>query len=304
MASPGVERALDDLRAATCSDGAPSARNLLVTVFGDCVAPHGIGTTVAVADLTRLLAPFGANERLVRTSLSRLTSIGLLAPTSVGRRSFYGVAPSAVERFARADQRIYGPRHPAWDGRWTLAVIDGSEGTAEQRARLRQTLGEAGFGSVAPNVLASPVVSADSVAPLAAAAGLANVLVLRGDMPGEQQGLLDEAALATRSTDLDAVAVDYTQFVERFGIYSLDAVGALEGELALKLRLLLIGTYRRIILTEPLLPAALAPERWIGQRAREVVAALYAVCAEASESFVGDVLGFRPRPPKDRFSIT
>jgi phenylacetic acid degradation operon negative regulatory protein len=304
MASPGVERALDDLRAATCSDGAPSARNLLVTVFGDCVAPHGIGTTVAVADLTRLLAPFGANERLVRTSLSRLTSIGLLAPTSVGRRSFYGVAPSAVERFARADQRIYGPRHPAWDGRWTLAVIDGSEGTAEQRARLRQTLGEAGFGSVAPNVLASPVVSADSVAPLAAAAGLANVLVLRGDMPGEQQGLLDEAALATRSTDLDAVAVDYTQFVERFGIYSLDAVGALEGELALKLRLLLIGTYRRIILTEPLLPAALAPERWIGQRAREVVAALYAMCAEASESFVSDVLGFRPRPPKDRFSIT
>jgi phenylacetic acid degradation operon negative regulatory protein len=304
MASPGVESALDDLRAATCSDGAPSARNLLVTVFGDCVAPHGIGTTVAVADLTRLLAPFGANERLVRTSLSRLTNIGLLAPTSVGRRSFYGVAPTAVERFARADQRIYGPRHPQWDGRWTLVVIDGSEGTADQRARLRQTLDEAGFGSVAPNVLASPVVPADSVAPLAVAVGLANVLVLRGDLPGEGPGVLDESALATRATDLDAVAADYTQFVERFGRYRIDDVGELDGELALKLRLLLIGTYRRIILTEPLLPAALAPEGWIGQRAREVVAELYGACAEASERFVSDVLGFRPRPPTNRFTIT
>jgi phenylacetic acid degradation operon negative regulatory protein len=302
MASPGVDSALDDLRAATCSDGAPSARNLLVTVFGDCVAPHGIGTTVAVADLTRLLAPFGANERLVRTSLSRLTNIGLLAPTSVGRRSFYGVAPSAVERFASADQRIYGPRHPQWDGRWTLVVIDGSEGTADQRARLRQTLGEAGFGSVAPNVLASPVVAVDSVAPLAAAAGLANVLVLRGDVPGEEPGVLGQAALATRSTDLDAVEADYTQFVERFGRYPLEQVGELDSDLALKLRLLLIGTYRRIILTEPLLPAALAPEGWIGQRAREVVAELYAACADASERFVSDVLGFRPRPPQNRFS--
>lgn len=304
MASPGVESTLDDLRAATCSDGAPSARNLLVTVFGDCVAPHGIGTTVAVADLTRLLAPFGANERLVRTSLSRLTNIGLLAPTSVGRRSFYGVAPSAVERFARADQRIYGPRHPQWDGRWTLVVIDGGEGTADQRARLRQTLDEAGFGSVAPNVLASPVVPADSVAPLAAAAGLASVLVLRGDLPREEPGVLDESALASRATDLDTVAADYTGFVARFGRYRIDDVGELDGDLALKLRLLLIGTYRRIILTEPLLPAALAPAGWIGQQAREVVAELYGACAEASERFVSDVLGFRPRPPTNRFTIT
>lgn len=303
MAPVQVDRALDDLRAATCSDGAPSARNLLVTVFGDCVAPHGLGITVAVADLTRLLAPFGANERLIRTSLSRLTSIGLLAPTAVGRRSFYGVAPSATERFVSADRRIYGPRHPRWDGRWTIVVIDGGEGTPEQRARFRQTLGEAGFGSVAPNVMASPVVAADVVAPLADAAGLARVLVMRGDLPPAVPGVLDASQLASRATDLGEVDEAYTAFVDRFSAYPVSGVRRLEGSQALKLRLLLIGTYRRIVLAEPLLPAGLAPEGWIGQRAREVVAELYAACADASERYMSSVLGLRPRPPTGRFSL-
>lgn len=296
-----MDDALADLRAAVCSDGAPSARNLLVTVFGDCVAPHGIGITLSVADLTTLLTPFGANERLVRTSLSRLAARGLLAPNAVGRRSFYGVAPVAVERFARADRRIYGPRHPKWDGRWTLVVIDGSEATADVRAAFRQTLAESGFGAVAPNVLASPVVPAGDVAPLAEAAGLERVLVLRGDLPPTLPGLIDGAELARRSTDLTWVEAEYSAFVDRFERYPVDAVAELEGEQALKLRMLLIGTYRRVILAEPLLPAALAPEGWVGARAREVVAALYGACAEASERHLCEVLGLKPRIPANRF---
>lgn len=290
-----------DLRAAMCSDGAPSARNLLVTAFGDCVAPHGIGITVSVADLTRLLAPFGANERLVRTSLTRLSNRGLLAPTAVGRRSFYGVAPTAVERFVRADRRIYGPRHPKWDGRWTIVVIDGGEATADRRAAFRQTLAESGFGSVAPNVLASPVVQAADVAPLAAAAGLANVLVTRGDLAPAAAGVLDGAELAQRSTDLSWVSERYAEFVARFGAYPVDAAADLDGELALKLRMLLIGTYRRIILAEPLLPAGLAPDGWVGAQAREIVAALYDACAESAERHFADLLGLKPRPPRNRF---
>jgi phenylacetic acid degradation operon negative regulatory protein len=298
---PEGDRAIADLGAATCSDGAPSARNLLVTVFGDCVAPHGVATTVPVADLTALLAPFGANERLVRTSLSRLANDALLAPRPVGRRSFYGVAPGAVERFARADRRIYGPRHPEWDGQWTVVVIDGTEGTAEQRAGLRQNLGEVGFGVVAPNVLASPVVEAGVVAPLAAAAGLDHVLALRGDLDAGC-GLLDAAALARRSTDLAWVEGQYQAFVERFSRYPLGTVAELGSEQALKLRLLLIGMYRRIILAEPLLPAALEPGDWIGRRARTVIAALYEACAEAAERRVADVLGVEPCTPWNRFA--
>lgn len=301
MRSEGVDAALADLAAATCSDGAPSARNLLVTVFGDCVAPHGMGITLSVADLTRLLAPFGANERLVRTSLTRLANRALLAPNAVGRRSFYGVAPAAVERFVRADRRIYGPRHPEWDGRWTIVVIDANESTADRRAGFRQTLAESGFGSVAPNVMASAVVPPAEVAPLADAAGLERVLVTRGDLAPAAPGVLDGAELARRSTDLSWASARYTEFVERFGAYPLDAVATLDGEQALKLRMLLIGTYRRIILGEPLLPAGLAPEGWVGARAREIVAALYDACAERSEMHLADTLGLQPRNPAGRF---
>ena len=46
----------------------PRARSLIVTVWGDALAPHG--GTVWLAGLIRLMAPFGINERLVRTSAS------------------------------------------------------------------------------------------------------------------------------------------------------------------------------------------------------------------------------------------
>lgn len=303
MRSKGAQAALADLAAAACSEGAPSARNLLVTVFGDCVVPHGIGMTVSVADLTYLLAPFGANERLVRTSLTRLANRGLLAPNAVGRRSFYGVAPTAVERFARADRRIYGPRHPTWDGRWTVVVLDSTEATADRRAAFRQTLAESGFGAVGPNVLASAVVPAADVAPLAEAAGFANVLVTRGDLAPGAPGVLDSAELARRSTDLTWAAERYTAFVERFGAFPVEAAAGLDGEQALKLRMLLIGTYRRIILAEPLLPAGLAPQGWVGARARAIVAGLYDATAHAAEHHFADLLGLRPRIPKSRFVV-
>ena len=114
------------LRAATISNGAPSARNLLVTVFGDALLPHGADTAVSVGSLARLLEPFGVSERLVRTSLTRLMNDGLLTSRSVGRRSFYSVAPESVPLFRQADGRIYGTRRPAWDGWWTVVVTASS----------------------------------------------------------------------------------------------------------------------------------------------------------------------------------
>jgi phenylacetic acid degradation operon negative regulatory protein len=133
-----VTAPIDRLRSVTTSNGAPSARNLLVTLFGDALLPHGPDVQVSVSSMTELLAPFGASERLVRTSLTRLVNDGLLASQPSGRRSFYGVAAGALDLFRRADARIYGSRHTTWDGEWTIVVVDGAEATASQRAELRQ----------------------------------------------------------------------------------------------------------------------------------------------------------------------
>src|SRR5690554_5229410 len=95
---------LADLRDASCSDGAPSARNLLVTLFGDGVAPHGTDIALPVSALADLLGSFGANERLIRTSLTRLANDGMLMARANGRRSFYGIHDGSIELFAAADR--------------------------------------------------------------------------------------------------------------------------------------------------------------------------------------------------------
>src|SRR5438552_9201353 len=48
--------------------------SLLVTIFGDAIAPRGAAVTLG--SLIRLAAPFGLTERLVRTSVARLARQG------------------------------------------------------------------------------------------------------------------------------------------------------------------------------------------------------------------------------------
>src|SRR4029453_14301246 len=58
----------------------PRAKSLVVTVWGDAIAPHG--GAVWLSGLIKLLAPLGLNERLVRTSVYRLAQEGWrLSPT-------------------------------------------------------------------------------------------------------------------------------------------------------------------------------------------------------------------------------
>src|SRR5256885_4542992 len=74
--------------------------SLLITVFGDSIAPRG--GAVTLGSLIRLAAPFGLTERLVRTSVARLARQGWLAGKRSGRRSEYRLTRTGAERFAQA----------------------------------------------------------------------------------------------------------------------------------------------------------------------------------------------------------
>ena len=284
-----VTGTLDRLRAVDIASGAPSARNLLVTLFGDALLPHGRDVRVSVGSLTALLAPFGVNERLVRTSLTRLVNDGLLDTESVGRRSFYGVAATAVELFRQADARIYGSRDHPWDGTWTLVVVDGAESTAAARAELRQRLTWAGLGVVGPNVMASPVVSPEEVAAIIdQMGGFHNVLVSKSQVLGGAS-TIDEEELARRCAPLDELAADYRAFVDDFGDIDRATFDALTPVDAFKLRMLLIAAYRRIVLADPLLPEALLPDGWAGAKARALAAFVYGGCVDGAERHLAAV---------------
>src|SRR2546430_15696896 len=92
------------IRRALASDP-PRAKSLIVTVWGDALAPHG--GAVWLAGLIRLLAPFGINERLARTSVFRLTRDGWLEAEAHGRRSRYRLTAAGALRFSQAYRRIY-----------------------------------------------------------------------------------------------------------------------------------------------------------------------------------------------------
>lgn len=302
-AAPAVEPAgaLADLDAAMCSAGAPSARNLLVTVFGDVVAPLGPEAEVTVQELAAVLAEFGVNERLVRTSLSRLVHDGLLAVRSSGRRSFYRVAGGASDLFAAADERIYRGHARSWDGHWTVVVLDGAEATADRRATLRNELAAAGLGPVAPNVLASPIVPpATATHVIAQVGGFDQVLVMRSELvPGE--GLADRVALARRCVDLDALERGYQALATRFRTYADVSLAELDDVRATKLRLLVVATFRRLVLADPMLPGELLPADWAGTGARREAARLYAATATRSDGHLGRLLGRAVRTSPRRF---
>ena len=101
----------------------PRAPSLIVTVWGDAIAPHG--GAVVLPGLIRLLAPFGVNERLVRTSVFRLARQGWLEARPLGRRSLYSLTPDGARRFAGAQGRIYTAPDDRWDGAWELVLADG-----------------------------------------------------------------------------------------------------------------------------------------------------------------------------------
>lgn len=293
-----------------------SARAVLVTVFGDSVEPHG--GEVATGSLVRLVAPLGINERLVRTSLTRLVAEGLLAATRHGRRSFYAVTPSARPEFRHAEGRIYHRDRESWDGRWTI-VVEANGLAPPARAELRQRLGWLGFGTLAPAVHMTPADRTDDLRILLGELDLdGHVAVFRGRAPGTV-GLPDRALVDATAADLDALRPAWQAFVRRFGPLADTGAGidigndtdtdtdtasggvTLEPDTAFAARTLLVHEYRRVVLREPELPAELWPPGWVGDRAYEVAARAYRALSPAADAHLAAVAETPagPLPPPD-----
>src|SRR5215813_3367861 len=120
--------------------------SLLITIFGDAIAPRG--GVVTLGSLIRLAAPFGLTERLVRTSVARLAQDDWLIGRRDGRRSEYRLTSRGQQRFAQATQRIYSKGPDSWDGHWSLLVL--SPNGTRRPDNLRDSLRWLGFGQTGP----------------------------------------------------------------------------------------------------------------------------------------------------------
>jgi phenylacetic acid degradation operon negative regulatory protein len=270
----------------------PKAKSLVVTVWGDSIAPHG--GAVWLSGLIGLLEPFGINERLVRTSVYRLAQEGWLAARQEGRRSLYRLTRQGQRRFEHAYRRIYAP--PAtdpWDGGWHLVIVPPATIGKSSRRELRKELEWDGFAVLGPGLFARPARPGNEAAlnETTQALGIAGrfAIVTAHAIP---QGAGSIASLTKDCWDLESVSAAYRGFVARFkGIAGALGQGAdPTPQQCFVVRTLLIHEFRRVTLHDPQLPSELLPSNWPEAAAYSLCRDLYRLTHERAERYLAAIL--------------
>jgi phenylacetic acid degradation operon negative regulatory protein len=252
--------------------------SLIVTLFGDSIMPRG--GTIALGSLIELAAPFGLNERLVRTATARLAHDGWLEGRREGKLSEYHLSKNGGARFAEATRRIYSEPDTRWSGRWTLIVVPPMR--VAERKEIREELVWRGFGEICANVFAHPELDSQALRSQRGEGGLlSKVVAFDASLAGEDapQRLVD------LGWDLEDLGLRYQRFVGRFAIVQAELKRHLDIEPrdCFLVRTLLIHEYRRLHLRDPLLPAQLLRVDWPGAQAAALCRDIYARVFVSSE---------------------
>lgn len=281
----------------------PRSKSLVMTIFGDAIVPHG--ALAWTGSLIELLAPFGVNDRLLRTSVFRLAQEGWLAAQRDGRRSSYAITPDAMLRLGRAFRRVYAPLNVHWNGQWTLVLAaDGLDAPA--RSQLRKELLWEGYSVISPGIAGHPAGDMEALAAVLSRLGLLQkvYVVQASEVPGLRARPLSE--MIAEGWDLSEVAAGYRKFVERFDRLPalLGDAGQIEPEQAFVLRTLLIHAYRRVQLHDPQLPIELLPDPWPGARAYDLASQLYRqLHAPAEQHILASLQREDPHAPQPESSF-
>lgn len=280
------------------------ATSLIISVYGDAIAPRG--GTVWLGSLIRALAPLGLNERLVRTSVYRLSREGWLSSQRIGRCSYYSLTRAGWRSFERAYERVYSQPRLSWNGEWALAIVAGV--SADKREALRKELCNIGFGAFSAEVLAHPQPSRDALM------SVIQDLDTRGEviiMHARNEGLPTSRPLnrlVRECWNLADLSAQYQAFLNRYrpvwsAVERADGDG-LAPEQAFLVRTLLIHEVRRLLLRDPQLPEDVLPTDWQGAAARLLCRNLYRATWRAAEQFLDTVLETAEGPlpePADYF---
>jgi phenylacetic acid degradation operon negative regulatory protein len=244
--------------------------SIVITLFGDAIVPRG--GEVWLGTLLEFFQTLQIDSGVVRTAMSRLAADGWLDRDRIGRNGFYRLARKGRQTFDAAMTHVYNPQAAGWTGRFELLLITDSA----DREASREALKEAGFGSPLPGVWVAP----SGVPVPADARGAIRLEVSAEDDSGRR--LLEESWPLQRTADA------YLRFIKTFEPLRgwIDRREALSDSDAFTARILMLHHYRRVVLHDPLLPAALLPADWPGRAARLLCGEIYRGLLDPSEQWL------------------
>lgn len=247
-----------------------SSTTLVITFFCDVVTQHG--GEIWLGSVIHALAPLGINERLTRTAVFRLVQEGWLESRKQGRRSYYRLTQTGQNYYQRAAKRIYASNKPAWDGIWTLLFV--SLVPEDKRDPLHRGLSWLGYGRMAAGVYALPCNDHAPLDDLLSDLELENSIV---QMKASADNTETLQKLVMARWNLQNLRQRYEAFITQYREMQA-AIQSIEKPAAhslFLLRVLLVHEYRRILLNDPELPAAMLPADWEGSSAQSLTGEIY-----------------------------
>lgn len=251
------------------------ANSLILTVYGDTICPRG--DSIWLGSLIKLVEPLGINQRLVRTSVFRLSDKNVLQSKQLGRRSYYSLTDRAVRQFSSASKRIYASKPLDWDGQWRLVLTSLSDITTEQREAVRRELYWLGFNRITTGVYGHPTIDLNEVTKLAQEMGMKSDIAILQASATDAKHIPVANRLISQCIDLSPSNEKYTDLINDFqGILkAAKRESDLDPVLCFLVKTLLIHRFRHILLKEAELPKELLAKNAISRRARAMVGELY-----------------------------
>lgn len=235
-------------------DGSLRVWSVLVTIFGD-LAPNK-SDQISGSLITALTSLAGIKAEATRVALHRLRKEGWIESTRVGRASVHRLTEYGRSQSASAAPRIYA-RETSTPDLWHVLISGNSETSRKELADM---------------LLTGDYVSVNSSTAMAP-----------GQMPDDLEDLLGFEISATSVPQWlremfgpEPMKTAYEGFWKSVQDISglLPQTGMDDPMKTAVLRVLIVHSWRRIILRHPVLPADFLPIDWKGSECREAVSAL------------------------------
>ncbi len=246
---------------------------LIMTIFGDSVIPHG--GEIWLGSLVQLLEPLGISERLVRTSVFRLTKDTWIESNKVGRKSFY--SPKHIQEIKMTERHLYYQQEK-WDGNWRLLVGTSMEKANKKRDEFRKELQRSGFSPISPNVFGHPTYSINQINHLLKQYEQQDYYIVMNARDTDCQPLafLDAESILHRGVKED-LEKEYESFIQQYSPMSehSDEIADLSPQDSFLIKTMMINDYRRLLWHDSIRSSLLLGEAWAGRRARRLAATIY-----------------------------